>query len=139
MPLSDHLVEKLRKEQFEIERFLLTKQPDSALEPTRESANKRLLALTNPAIEVLGQILDQSSNDDTRMKAANSILDRSPATKQVISEQGERALPLEALQILMSGLRGMLELTLPPKGQDVPIQAPNPTKTILAPNQRTSK
>ena len=112
MTLSDKLVEKLRKEQFELERFQISSPVDQSLEPTRQLAEKRLLALTNPAIQALGDILENSNDEKSIINAANSILDRSPATKEELAPQAEQALPPLALKILMEGMSRMMGMAL---------------------------
>lgn len=50
----------------------------------RKAAQRRLLELSEPAITALADIMETSTNDNSRVAAANSILDRAGISKTTI-------------------------------------------------------
>jgi len=137
MSLSDSLVEKLRKEQFEVNRFLTTNLLDDSLEPVKQMAERKLLALTGPALDVLSDNLD-STDQDVKHRAAIAILDRSPATKPTsLQVPTEHSLPPEALKILMEGMGKMFGSLL--DHQPTTLKFAEHPETTLVPKRKPKK
>ena len=111
MSLPDVLVEKLRKDQHEAYRQLQTASLMDCVQPVKENAERRLLAMTDKAIGVIDEVMDFDAPKE-RLAAAAEVLDRSPATKPQISQATDNSLPAEALKTLMEGMGKMFGMAL---------------------------
>lgn len=106
--MNEDLVKKLYKEQIETEKLLACDNLSDALQPVKQNAERKLLALTGPAIDVLGNGLYVGLPADRRA-SATAILDRSPATKpQLPANVSDQTLPVAAFELLITGLGKLL-------------------------------
>lgn len=143
MSLPDKLVESLRKQQSEAERFLIDNSSEQSLDQIKELADKKFLSLTGKAIDTAEEVMDYGAPKE-RLAAASLILDKSPATReeQVIESSGEGAIPMEAFKLLIEGMGKMFNRSLEQQAPSPILRAlPDPVEEepVLAPKRRKRK
>lgn len=135
--LSPALLARLRKDEVEASKYLADGTIEDGLQQVKQGAERKLLALTHKAVDTLEEVMDYGRPGD-RLAAAESILDRSPATKQMVAGQAqEAAIPVEALKSLMEGMSKMFGMAIEHQHTEIKrVQAePEPVK-LIAPKRR---
>lgn len=121
--LPPTLLTRLRSDEIEANKYLTEASLDDALQPVRQSVERKLLSITNKAVDVLEEVMDFGAPKE-RLAAAEAVLDRSPATKQVMGGNAQDgSLPAEALGMLMEGLGKMFAVALDQRQLPQPVKA----------------
>lgn len=107
-PLPVSLLERLERESSDIESGLVTGTVEEMTGKVKALADRKLLALTSTAVDVLGDGMKYGPVKD-RVSAAVQVLDRSPATKPQSVFGTEQSIPIEALKGAMAGMALMLK------------------------------
>lgn len=133
MPLPQALLNRLNKD--EQEAVKLQARPDTtaavATPVVRELAEKKLLSMTIKALDTVDAVMDYGDPKE-RLAAATTVIDRSPATKQLLNTQPVQAsVPDAAIQSLMTGLGKLFASMADFK--------PSEMKTVEQPKTRTLK
>jgi len=107
--LPNSLLERLALDNRRIDTTLTRSTVDEATPLVRESAQRRLLSLTDRALTGVEDIM-QNGQPKERLAASLAILDRSPATEQ--KKAGLEAgvtLPAAAVEALIQGLGNLFQ------------------------------
>jgi len=110
--LPPALLNRLRKDEQESNKYLAVSSVEDSIQPVKQSAERKLLSITNKAVDTLEEVLDFGAPKE-RLAAAEAILDRSPATKQMVAgSTQDQSIPAEALGVLMEGLGKMFSMVV---------------------------
>ena len=109
MDWSSDLVSKLESESLAVDRQLATLNPTDSLPAVKVHAERKLLALTPQAIDVLGDGMRTGPTKD-RVAAASKVLELSPATRVQTTFSSEQSIPVEALKTIFEAMGKMFNL-----------------------------
>jgi hypothetical protein len=130
MSLPDALLTRLRKDEKDSNDLLTAGSLPDAVQKVKESAERKLLSITNKAVDTLEEVMDYGAPKD-RVVAARKILETSPATKNMQQSIGpETAIPLAAFKGMLEGMAKLFSLQLPAEPKSVAAE------TKLVPNRK---
>jgi hypothetical protein len=112
-PLPPSLLERLALDNREVDLVLRTSSPAEAIPLVKDTAERRLLSLTDRAITGVEDIMTNGQPKE-RLAASLAILDRSPATKpkDALAAAGI-TLPPDAVAALITGLGSLFNAMSP--------------------------
>jgi hypothetical protein len=106
MEWSSDLVNKIESEGRDVASSLATLNPSDSLPLVKLHSERKLLALTPRALDVLDEGMSAGLTKD-RVAAASKVLDLSPATRIQTTFGSEQSIPVEALKVIFESMAKM--------------------------------
>ena len=106
MDWSSDLLRKIESEGQDVARQLATTNPSDSLAAVRTHSERKLLAMTPRALDVLNEGMEAGQTKD-RTLAASKVLDLSPATRIQTVFGSEQTIPIEALTTILQSMANM--------------------------------
>jgi hypothetical protein len=100
------LAQKISDEGQSVNQQLATLNPSDAMSSVKVHSERKLLAMTPKALDVLDAGMDAGQSKD-RVAAASKVLDLSPATRIQTAFGSEQSIPIEALTTILQGMASM--------------------------------
>jgi hypothetical protein len=100
------LAQKISDEGQSVNQQLATLNPSDAMSSVKVHSERKLLAMTPKALDVLDAGMDAGQTKD-RVAAASKVLDLSPATRIQTTFGSEQSIPIEALTTILQGMASM--------------------------------